>query len=148
MSQHFSAFPKRFLAALQAIERLQAYDRYLGAFIFGSLVRLEATEQSDCDVQVIVNEDNPCTNVNHPIIGGVKLDLTFLSLSQLRARTQQQMEERKRVPWIAEAFIVFDKTNRLLPLQEQAKQALPRKTSPDEFQYLQFMFYHANDKVE
>lgn len=148
MSQSFSIFPKRFLAALQVIERLQVYDRYLGAFIFGSLARLEATEQSDCDVQVIVNEDNPCTNINHPIIEEVKLDLTFLSLAQLRARTQQQMEERERIPWIAEAFIVFDKTNQLLPLQEQAKQAQPRKTSPEEFQYLQFMFYHANDKVE
>jgi len=148
LSQHFSLFPKRFHAALQTIERLQAYDRYLGAFIFGSLARQEATEQSDCDVRVIVNEDNPCTNINHPIIGGVKLDLTFLSLAQLRDRTQKQIEECERIPWVAEAFIVFDKTNQLLLLQEQAKQAQPRKTKPEEFQFLQFMFFHANDKAE
>ena len=148
MSQHFSIFPEHFHSALQTIERLQAYDRYLGAFIFGSLARLQATEQSDCDVQVIVNEDNPCTNINHPIIGGVKLDLTFLSLAQLRERAQKQMEEHERIPWIAEAFIVFDKTNQLSPLQEQTKRVQPRKTNPEEFQYLQFMFFHANDKVE
>lgn len=148
MSQRFPAFPQRFLAAFQAIERLEAHDRYLGAFIFGSLVREEATEQSDCDVQVIVNEDNPCTNINHPIIGGVKLDLTFLSLEQLKARTQQEMEKRERIPLIAEAVIVFDKTNQLSDLQAQAKQAQPMKTRPEELQFLQFMFFHGNDKVQ
>jgi predicted nucleotidyltransferase len=148
MSQRFPAFPERFHAALQTVERLQSHDRYLGAFIFGSLARLEATEKSDCDVQVIVDEDNPCTNINHPVIEGVKLDLTFLSLSQLRARTQQEMEKRERPPIIADAIIVFDKTNQLLLLQEQAKQAQPIKTRPEELQFLQFMFFHGNDKVE
>jgi predicted nucleotidyltransferase len=148
MSQRFSAFPERFFAALQAVECLQFHDRYLGAFIFGSLARWEATERSDCDVQVIVNEDNPCTNINHPVIEGVKLDLTFLSLSQLKKRTQQEMEKRERLPIIAEAFIVFDKTNQLISLQEQAKQARPLKTRSEELQLLQFMFFHGNDKVE
>jgi predicted nucleotidyltransferase len=148
VSQRFPAFPERFRAALQAIERLQSHDRYLGAFIFGSLARLEATERSDCDVQVIVNEENPCTNINHPVIDGVKLDLTFLSLSQLQARTQQEMEKRERLPIIAEAVIVFDKTNQLLPLQEQARQTQPLKTRSETLQFLHFMFFHGNDKVE
>lgn len=148
MSQHFSQFPARFLPALHAIERLQTHDRYLGAFIFGSLARMEATEQSDCDVQVIVDEDNPCTNINHLVMAGVKLDLTFLSLSQLQARTQQEMEKRERIPMIAEALIVFDKTHQLFALQEQAKQAQPMKTRPEELQFLKFMFFHGNDKAE
>ena len=95
MTQHLSQFPQRFHAAFHAIERLQAHDRYLGALIFGSLASMEATGHSDCDVQVIVDEDNPCINVNHPFIAGVKLDLTFLSLSQLKARTQQQNYQRR-----------------------------------------------------
>ncbi len=148
MSQHFSAFPKRFLAALRAIESLEPHNRYLGAFIFGSLARLQATEQSDCDVQIIVDKDNSCTNINHPFIGGVKLDLTFLSLEQLKMRTQREIEHRERIPMIAEALIVFDKTNQLSLLQEQAKQAQPIKTRSEEFQFLQFMFFHGNDKVE
>ncbi|HET8842887.1 MAG TPA: nucleotidyltransferase domain-containing protein [Ktedonobacteraceae bacterium] len=148
MSQQRAAFPKRFLAAVQAIERLEPYDRYLGAFIFGSLARHEASEQSDCDVQVIVNEDNPCTNINHPLIEGVKLDLTFLSLGQLKARTQREIERRERPPLIAEALMVFDKTNQLSYLQEQAKQAQPMKTRPEELQSLQFMFFHGNEKAE
>lgn len=148
MSQGIAAFHPRFLAAVRAIERLEAHDRYLGAFIFGSLARQEATEQSDCDVQVIVNEDNPCSNINHPIIEGVKLDLSFLSLEQLKARTHQEMEKRERIPLIAEALIVFDKTNQLADLQAQAQQAQPLKTRPEELQLLQFMFFHGNDKVQ
>ena len=147
MAHRFSAFPKRFLAPLLAIERLQAHDRYLGAFIFGSLARMEATDKSDCDVQVIVSEDNFCTNINHPIIEGVKLDLSFLSLAQLKSRTQQEMEKRERIPMIAESLIIFDKTNQLLPLQEQAKQAQPAKMAPEKFQFLHFMVFHVNDKV-
>ncbi|MDQ2714833.1 MAG: nucleotidyltransferase domain-containing protein [Chloroflexota bacterium] len=148
MQQRFSTFPKRFLAAIQAIACLESYDRYLGAFIFGSLARHEATGQSDCDVQVIVNEENPCTNINHPLIAGVKLDLTFLSLEQLKARTEREVEQRERPPMIAEALIVFDKTNQLSYLQEQAKQAQPMKTRSEDLQFLQFMFFHGNDKAE
>lgn len=148
MLQNLAAFPERFMAAVQTIEHLKSHDRYLGAFIFGSLARYEATEQSDCDVQIIVDEDNPCTNINHPIIDGVKLDLTFLSLTQLKARTEREVEQRERLPIIAEASVLFDKTNQLLALQEQAKQAQPMKTRSEEFQFLQFMFFHGNNKAE
>lgn len=148
MSERLSVSSQRFQAAYQAIQRLASYDRYLGAFIFGSLARQEATEQSDCDVQVIIDEDNPCTNINHPLIEGIKLDLTFLSLAQLKARTQSEMEQRERMPMIAEALIVFDKTNQLATIQKQAQQTLPMKTHPEELQFLQFMFFHGNDKVE
>lgn len=68
MSQPSFVVPERFHVAYRSIERLEQQDRCLAAFIFGSLARGAATEQSDLDVQVIVDEDNPCTNVNHPII--------------------------------------------------------------------------------
>lgn len=140
--------PERFLAAYHSIECLEQQDRCLAAFIFGSLARGAATEQSDLDVQVIVDADNPCTNVNHPIIGGVKLDLTFISWQQLRERTRREMEQRERVPIVAESIIVFDKTNELAELQRQASQARPKEILPEEVQFLQFMFYHGNNKAE
>jgi predicted nucleotidyltransferase len=68
VSRYLSTFPKRFHAAYQAIQRLESYDRYRGAFIFGSLARQEATAHSDCDVQIIIDEDNPCTNVREAVI--------------------------------------------------------------------------------
>lgn len=49
---------------------------------------------------------------------------------------------------IAESYIVFDKTNELAKLQEQARLVKPKETSPDQYQFIQFMFYHGNNKVE
>jgi hypothetical protein len=140
--------PERFLAAYQRIQQLEQHERYLAAFFFGSLARGEATENSDLDVKVIVNEDNSCTNINHPIINGVKLDLTFISWEQLRMATNHEIELRERIPMIAESLIVFDKTGELRQLQESAKQVQPRGIIPEEYQFVQFMFYHGNNKAE
>lgn len=138
----------RFLPAYQSIQQLEQHDRYLAAYIFGSVARGEATEKSDLDVHVIVDEDNACPNINHPIIAGVKLDLSFRSLQQLRERTHQEMERRERMPMIAESLIVFDKTQELVILQEQARQIKPKGVLSEEQQMLQFMFFHGNDKVQ
>ena len=148
MAQLSPTISKRFLAAYQSIEHLERYDRYLAAYIFGSFARGEATESSDLDVHVIVDEGNPCTNINHPIIDGLKLDITFLSLDQLKKRTSSEIEQRERIPIMAESLIIFDKTNELEQLQKRASQTKPRKILPEEYQFLQFMFFHGNDKVE
>src|SRR5690348_13164800 len=94
--------PPRFQPAYQCVQRLAQDERYLAAYIFGSVARGEGTEHSDLDVHVIVDEDNPCTNINHPIINGVKLDLSFRSLEQLKAHTKHQIELRERIPWVGE----------------------------------------------
>ncbi|HCI82253.1 MAG TPA: hypothetical protein DHW02_21475 [Ktedonobacter sp.] len=146
--QQYPVIPARFLPAYQAIQHLQHDERYLAAFIFGSLARGEATEHSDFDVKVIVDEDNDCTNVNHPIIGDVKLDITFHSFAQAKAQLEREMKERERVPMLAESLIVFDKTGELATLQEQARQVRPKPVPPEEYQFMQFMFYHGNNKVE
>lgn len=148
MSQQSVTGLKRFQVAYQTVEQLAQHGRYLAAFVFGSFARGEATEHSDLDVQVIVDEDNMCTNINHPIIAGVKLDLTFLSLRQLRERTEREIAQRERVPMIAESIIVFDKTRELTQLQAQARQVLPEPVPPEEHQFLQFMFFHGNDKAQ
>ena len=148
MLQFPPPIPGRFLAPYQCIAQLEQYDRYLGAYIFGSIARGEATAYSDLDVHIIVDEDNPCTNINHPIIDGIKLDLSFISSAQLKARTDKEMEQRERIPIIAESWIVFDKTSQLAELQEQARLVKPKKILPDQYQFIQFMFYHGNNKVE
>lgn len=140
--------PARFVTAYNSIQLLANDPRYLAAFIFGSLARGEVTDQSDLDVRVIVDEDNSCSNVNHPIIGGVKIDLSFASFEQLRRVTQREMETRERIPMIAESLIIFDKTGELTYLREMASQAQPRVITPAEHQWVQFMFFHANNKVE
>ncbi len=148
MSQLSVTIPERFQVTYHAVEQLEQYDRYLAAYIFGSVARGQATQHSDLDVHVVVDEDNACTNVNHPIIAGVKLDLSFRSMRQVREQTLQTMELRERPPWIADAIIVFDKTNELTQLQAQARQAQPKGIEPEEYQWIQFMFFHGNDKAQ
>jgi hypothetical protein len=148
LAQGYLAFPQRFQAAVRAVEELQRYERYLGAFIFGSLARGEGTEVSDCDVQVIVDEEASCKNINHPVIGGVKLDLTFLAFAQLEGQIEQAMGRRERIPWIVKSVILFDKLGQLAALQERAKKTLPLKTQPEDVLFVQFMFFHSNNKVE
>lgn len=148
MIQPASSIPQRFLPAYQCIQQLEQHDRYLAAYIFGSVARDEANEQSDLDVHVMVDEDNACSNINHPIIAGVKLDLSFRSFKQWQERTREEMMQRERVPMIAESLIVFDKTHELAHLQEQARQVMPKGVLPEEHQSLQFMFFHGNNKVQ
>lgn len=140
--------PDRFIPAYDQVRRLAHVERNLAAFIFGSVARDDATAQSDLDLQVIVERDNPCANINHPVIAGVKLDLTFISLAQLRARTEDEIARGERVPMLAESLIVFDKTGELPALRAQAREARPKPVSPDEHQLIHFMIYHVNDKVE
>jgi len=148
MSATLPNIPERFQAAYQQIKRLESYERYIGAFIFGSLARCEAAEKSDLDVQVLVDEDNPCNNINHPFINGVRLDLSFVSLPQLKAATKNQIRKRERIPFIAESLIVFDKSGELEKLQEMARQVRPKAITTSDHQFVQFMFYHGNNKVE
>ena len=147
MTQPIAHILERFLPAYQRVQQLAQHNRYLAAYIFGSVARGEANEKSDLDVHVIVDEDNTCTNINHPVIAGVKLDLSFRSLKQLQERTQQEMIRSERVPMIAESIIVFDKTHELAQLQEQARQVKPKGLLPQDYQMLQFNLYHNNDKV-
>jgi hypothetical protein len=143
-----AAIPARFVAAYNAVAALDDVERYLGAFVFGSVARGTATAQSDFDVRVMIDEDNPCVNINHPVIGGVKLDLTFNSLAQLRRDTAQERTRATRLPMIAESLIIFDKTGALAALRDEARQATPPQATPDDHQLLRFLIKHADDKVQ
>ncbi len=79
--------PAPFLPAVRAVQALAAEDRYLAAIVFGSVAEGSATTDSDLDVLVVVDTDNTCRNINHPRIGGVKLDISFLSRRQLEQPT-------------------------------------------------------------
>lgn len=140
--------PPRFKQAYQALENLSFQDRYTGAFIFGSLARGDTNDKSDLDAKVIVDTDNSCDQVNHPIINGVKLDISFLSFRQLRKQTSEEIKKRQRIPFIAESIIVFDKTGQLHRLQERAQKVKPTPIHEDKQQWLQFMVYHADDKAK
>jgi len=140
--------PAVFAPAVRAVEALAAEDRYVAALIFGSVADGSATSQSDLDVRVVVDAENPCQNINHPRIGGVKLDITFRSQHQLEQQTEKEMRDGGRAPMIAGGQVLFDKTGSLADLKASADAAQPRAYDPAAAQLDQFMLYHANDKVE
>lgn len=139
--------PACFQPAIAAFQRLAEHERYQGAFIFGSVARGDSTDLSDLDVKVVVDHDNPCANINHPVIAGVKLDITFGSFAQLEAATHAEMERGERIPMVAESLILFDKTGQLAALRRRAQAARPKPYMEADHQLIQFWFFHMNDKA-
>lgn len=139
--------PERFRSAVRAVEALAADDRFLGAIVFGSVADGTAGQASDLDVRVLVADDNPCREINHPRVGGVKLDVTFASVAQLAEQTEQEMRDGRRPPMIAGGLILFDKTGRLADLKAAADAARPPSYDPAAAALDQFILYHADDKV-
>src|SRR5581483_6015669 len=109
-------FPEPFKSALKQIEKLQEEERYISAYIFGSLARGEQDKNSDLDVMVIVDTDNECTEINHPILNGLKSDLTFRSFEQIKKMNEDILKKNERIPFVAESVIVSDKTGELTKL--------------------------------
>jgi len=140
--------PKQFRLAYSAVEKLKEKDRYLAAFIFGSVARGEAGEDSDLDVKVVVDCDSVCKAINHPVIGGVKLDISFQSFNQLKNFTQDEIKKGTRIPMLAESIIVFDKTGELTKYKEEIVVVSPKELSSEDIRWFQFMVYHSDNKAE
>ncbi|MBI2068682.1 MAG: nucleotidyltransferase domain-containing protein [Candidatus Yanofskybacteria bacterium] len=134
----------RFKSAIQVLKKLKKHSDYQGAFIFGSAARNEITDDSDLDVVVVTDRDN-CSNLNHPIIGGVKLDISFLSYKQLIKQSEEQVSS-KRMPFLVESKILFDKKGLLFKLKKKLKNTEPPKVKNKDD--IQFEFFHANNKAE
>lgn len=140
--------PRRFLDAYDKVAALEQFDPYLGAFIFGSVAEGQTTDQSDLDVNVIVTPSYACPNINHPFINDTKLDISFLSMQQLQAAMAQTIQEHERPPTIAQSIIIFDKTGLLTQLRDEANELQPAVLDEEKYQFVQFMCYHLNNKVE
>lgn len=139
--------PPRFRPAARALAELARDARYRAAFVFGSLARGEAGDASDLDANVVTADPVACRSINHPRIGGVKLDLSFKSLAQLRAQTDEEIRRNERVPMVAESVVLFDKDGHLTALREEARQVERKPVDPGEHDVLQFLIHHADDKA-
>ncbi len=140
--------PLRFTKGVEAIKSLQYYPRYQAAFIFGSVAEGTSTAKSDLDVRVLVDQDNDCQNVNHPMFDEYKMDLSFRSFAQIKLDAEKDFEKRERRPILATSKIIFDKTGEITNLQSKARQVEPERLKGKDYLFIQFMLYHANDKVE
>lgn len=143
-----NSIPSRYKEAIDKIKSLSKYDNYLGAYVFGSVARGNTSINSDLDVNIVTVEDNPCPNINHPFLGGIKLDLNYLSIEQLKKLTKEQTQKNERISWIAESLIIFDKTGELKRMKREAQKVKPVKATKKDYQWIQFLVYHADDKAK
>jgi predicted nucleotidyltransferase len=139
--------PPRFRPAIEALEALAGAERYRAAFVFGSLARGDAGDASDLDANVVTAEPVECQRINHPRIGGVKLDLTFRSFEQLREQTDKEIRRSQRIPMVAESVVLFDKDGRVSALRDEARRVERKPVDPSEHDFLQFLIQHADDKA-
>lgn len=138
--------PGRVELAVRALEGLAREERYRAALVFGSLAR-GAAEPVDVDAVVVVDEAAACEAINHPRIGGVKMDVSFRSMAQLRAETEEAIRVGSRVPMVAESVVLFDKDGELTRLRDEARRVERRAVDPSEWDFLQFLLYHEDDKA-
>lgn len=138
----------RFKTGIDKVRGLEQYSRYQAAFVFGSVAEGTSDEKSDLDVLVLVDQDNDCKNVNHPTFDNYKLDISFHSFEQIEQMILDQIKQGDREPILVRGVILFDKIGKLTKLQKKVQSTKPQKYKQQEFQFLQFMLYHANNKVE
>ncbi len=135
-------------AAVARIADLGRDDRYEGAFIFGSFATGQLHPDSDLDVVVLLQDgEEGCTEVSHPVVHGIRLDISFNTMASLSKMTERLLKEGIRKPWICEAFIVFDKYGRLQSLKERTiHDAQPARRDTSDREGIQYGMYHLYTK--
>jgi hypothetical protein len=136
-----------FQRAMDVVKGLEKYNRYLGAFVYGSVGRGEANNKSDLDVKVIVNGYN-CDNINSPFIDGIALNITFTSFSQIEKRLNDLAKKGEHIPMLAESIILFDKTGRLTELKENLVNVNPGKLTEKDYHMIQLIIFNAEYKIK
>lgn len=134
----------KYTAVVNQIASLQHHDRYEGAFIFGSYVTDELHEQSDLDVVVLVADGDSCSEVSHPRLQGIPVDISFNSFERIQAYIQNTLAQGlRRKPWLCDSQILFDKRGRLQTLADRVRQhASPTVYSADEYEDMQITGYY------
>ena len=132
---------------INQITQLAQYDRYEGAFVFGSFVTGHLHPASDLDVSVVVTDEPICPNVSHPLLNGIRVDISFDSMPKLAKMMEETMNQGLRKPWLYDAVILFDKKGRLQQLRKKVLQeAKPLAGKPLDTDHIQFEMYYKYTK--
>jgi predicted nucleotidyltransferase len=144
------ALKDRFDAVVQQIAMLQEHERYEGAFLFGSYVTGELHAQSDLDVVVLVTDSDSCSEVSHPKIQGIPVDISFNSFESIERYIHKTLSANlRRKPWLYDSHILFDKRGRLHELASWVRQnAKPAPHTADDDEDLQLTCYYALTKAQ
>ena len=137
--------PEKYHKVIAHIQKLGSEERYVGAFVFGSVARGDANEDSDLDVIVVVASDKDCLNISQPVIDGIKLDLSFISMKQLRDR--EDRDHSGKIPMLAEAIVLFDRTGELTRFKTEVEGKRREPYTEKDRSYVQFLINHTESKI-
>lgn len=140
-----SNISEKYRQAITRIQKLASEERYIGAFVFGSVARGDVGEDSDLDVVIVVDSDNNCLNISQPIVDGVKLDLSFTSIKQLRDR--ERRDHSGKIPMLAEAVILFDTTGELTKFKAEVGSKQRESYEEKDRSHVQFLINHTESKI-
>lgn len=135
---------------IKLVKNLENFERFRGAYIFGSAAHGEFEEGSDLDVKVLTDSEEiepKDKHLTHPVISGIKLDLSFNSFQRLERETNDEIESAKRVPIIADSIILFDKDGKLTKLKKRAEKIKPAKYPKRKYNFAQFVILNEDIKV-
>jgi hypothetical protein len=85
--------------------------------------------------------------VQQPRIGGVKLDIAFMTMRQLERQTDDQIRRALRPAMIAGSLILFDKTGRLDVLREGCRNLTPSPLSESDLHWIRLAIRQVDAKV-
>jgi hypothetical protein len=138
----------RFTDAVRQVARLEQYERYEGAFVFGSFVTGNLHEKSDLDVVVVLADGEPaCQGLSHPRINGIRLDISFNRLESIAQAQAEIQQKGQRKPYLLDSQILFDRQGRLRTLQEQFRAtAKPEQIGSEQARDVQYDLYYAFTK--
>jgi hypothetical protein len=148
MNKAEPALEGRYASAVEIVGQLRRYDRYEGAFVFGSFATEKLHEGSDLDIVVLLADGQPsCVEVSHPLLGDIRVDISFNSMATLIAMTDESLREGLRKPWLYDAHILFDKQGRLQQLKDRILcEARPARRDPTNRSAIQFDVYYLYTK--
>ena len=113
---------QKYKSTVEKIVQLEQYDRYQGAFIFGSVANGQIHLESDIDIVVVVNDEDSCHEVSHPKLNGIRTDVSFDTLQKITQDLEDTIKQGLRKPWAYDAIILFDKYGHLQQLKCKALQ--------------------------
>lgn len=137
----------RYRIVVEKIKQLAVHDRYEGAVVFGSFATGELHPESDLDVSVLVTDEQVCSNVSHPLLDGIRVDISFDSMAKLVQMAEERLKQGFRKPWLYDSVILFDKQGRLQQLKARVlREAQPLAGERLDADTVQFEMYYKYTK--
>ena len=136
--------PNRYKQAIAAIKSLKDEDKYLGAYIFGSVARGDDNVDSDLDIQVITSETFSCGIPNRKKVGDIVVDISFSSIDKVRPFEDKN---KKRKPRLQEGIVLFDKTGEIRRLQKLVRFTKREMPNEDQISMIRFLAQNTKKKV-